>query len=189
MASRGRIPAMRCCLASFLVLTLLAAATPVRAQKIGTVTFPNSGAAAAQKSFLQGIALLHSYEYSDARDAFREARRIDPGFALAAWAEGMTFSHFDWGSEDLPGAQAALARLVPRSKCSSRETAARSIARVLSQPRWRRTPWRIRRTSKRRRLRRAVRCTSSATRPLPNRRRAPNARSRWRNAWSRCAPN
>ncbi|HYT65393.1 MAG TPA: tetratricopeptide repeat protein [Vicinamibacterales bacterium] len=104
---------MRCCLASFLVLTLLAAATPVRAQKIGTVTFPNSGAAAAQKSFLQGIALLHSYEYSDARDAFREARRIDPGFALAAWAEGMTFSHFDWGSEDLPGAQAALARLAP----------------------------------------------------------------------------
>ena len=86
------------------------------ALKLGTVVFPNSGNAAAQEPFVRGIALLHSYEYSDARDAFREAERADPTFALAYWAEAFTFSQFDWGTEDLAAARAALTRLAPTSE-------------------------------------------------------------------------
>jgi len=81
--------------------------------RIGKVSFPNSGAPAAQEPFLRGIALLHSYEYVDARAAFQEAERADPAFALAYWVEAFTHSQFDWGIEDLPQAQAALARLAP----------------------------------------------------------------------------
>ena len=39
---------------------------PARPLKLGTIRFPNSGAAVAQPAFLRGIALLHSYEYDDA---------------------------------------------------------------------------------------------------------------------------
>ncbi len=91
----------------------LAAAGVMGAQKLGTVRFPNAAAAAAQAPFQRGVALLHSYEYADARAAFRQAESADPGFALAYWLEALAFSQFDWGTEDLPGAQAALARLAP----------------------------------------------------------------------------
>ena len=89
----------------------LAAAPP--SQKIGNVNFANSGAAAAQPAFQRGVALLHSYEYVDAQHAFAEARRADPKFAVAAWLEALTFSHFDWGTEDLDGARQVLATLAP----------------------------------------------------------------------------
>ena len=53
------------------------------APRLGAVSFPNSAKPAAQEPFLRGLALLHSYEYQDARAAFREATRVDAGFALA----------------------------------------------------------------------------------------------------------
>jgi hypothetical protein len=101
------IPVAGACAAALLT------AASIAPQNIGTVRFPNSGAAAAQESFLRGVALLHSYEYDDARAAFRQAETADPAFALAYWMDGLTYSRFDWGTEDLPKAQAALARLAP----------------------------------------------------------------------------
>lgn len=83
------------------------------APRLGTVVFPNSGSPAAQEPFLRAVALLHSFEYEDARDAFRQARQADPGFALAYWGEALTHSQFLWLSEDLPQAREALARLAP----------------------------------------------------------------------------
>src|SRR5215831_2447299 len=83
------------------------------AQHAAVVRFPNAGSAAAQEPFLRGVSLLHNYAYVDARTAFRQAETADPGFALAYWLEAFTYSQFDWGIEDLPGAQAALARLAP----------------------------------------------------------------------------
>ena len=81
--------------------------------RLGTVRFPNSGAAAAQPAFLRGMALLHSFEYEDAADAFREAQAADPGFALAYWGEALTYKHPLWGQESLDSARAALAKLAP----------------------------------------------------------------------------
>ena len=86
------------------------AATSLR---LGTVSFPNSAARAAQPPFLRGLALLHSFEYDDARDAFREARRADSGFAVAYWAEALTFAQLLWGLDYADSARAALTRLGP----------------------------------------------------------------------------
>ena len=36
---------------------------------------------------------MHSFEYEDAREAFVEAQKADPGFAMAYWGEAMTFNH------------------------------------------------------------------------------------------------
>src|SRR5262245_8297914 len=81
--------------------------------KIGTVHFANTGSRAAQEPFQRGIALLHNYEYYDARVAFQQAEKADPAFALAHWCEAFTHSQFEWGIEDLPAAQEALKRLAP----------------------------------------------------------------------------
>lgn len=81
------------------------------AQRFGRVSFANSGAAAAQPAFLRGIALLHDFQYSEAVEAFREAQRIDPGFAMAYWGEAMSYNHGVWREQDSVAARAVLVRL------------------------------------------------------------------------------
>jgi tetratricopeptide (TPR) repeat protein len=79
----------------------------------GQVDFANSGAATAQADFLEGLALLHDFEYPAAAAAFRRAEALDPGFAMAYWGEAMTFNHPIWMQQDLPAARAALNKLAP----------------------------------------------------------------------------
>lgn len=80
-------------------------------ERLGKVTFPNSGAGTAQASFLRGLALLHSFEYEDAADSFREAQRADAGFAVAYWGEALTYAKLLWGLDDPAAARTALTRL------------------------------------------------------------------------------
>lgn len=87
-----------------------AAAVPTSAG-LGTVTFENSGAPAAQADFLRGVAWLHSFGYEDAIEAFRAAQRTDPAFALAYWGEAMSYSQPLWFFEEPDKGRAALARL------------------------------------------------------------------------------
>jgi tetratricopeptide (TPR) repeat protein len=81
---------------------------------LGTVTFANSGAAAARAPFLRGLALLRSFEYDQAAEAFRAAQAADPAFAMAYWGEALTYSHLLWGEDDVAGARRALGRLAAR---------------------------------------------------------------------------
>lgn len=83
------------------------------ATRLGHIDFPNSGSAAAQEPFIRGVLLLHSFEYEDAAEAFREAQQIDPSFALAFWGEAMTYNHPLWFQQDRAAARAVLARLAP----------------------------------------------------------------------------
>jgi tetratricopeptide (TPR) repeat protein len=101
--------------AFLLACALTAGIVPLQAQspKLGRISFPNSGAKAAQPAFVKGVLLLHSFEYDDAAKAFREAQRIDPGFALAYWGEAMTHNHPVWNEQALDTARAILARLAP----------------------------------------------------------------------------
>jgi tetratricopeptide (TPR) repeat protein len=97
------------------IAVALAPLTP-RAQEssgLGHVVFETSGAAAAKPAFMRGVLLLHSFEYADAKDAFVEAQRIDPTFAMAYWGEAMTYNHPLWAQQDADAARAALARLAP----------------------------------------------------------------------------
>jgi len=80
---------------------------------LGTLTFPNSGAAEAQREFLRGVLLLHSFEYSFAAEAFRKAQETDPNFAMAYWGEAMTYTHPVWNQKDADAALEALARYAP----------------------------------------------------------------------------
>lgn len=80
---------------------------------LGKIEFPNSGPAEAQRHFIEGVLLLHSFEYARARKAFAEASRIAPDFAMAYWGEAMTYDHRIWGERDRSAALATLARLAP----------------------------------------------------------------------------
>ena len=65
-------------------LCMLAAPnTHAQSVDLGHIDFPTSGAPEAQEYFIRGALLLHSFEYADAAEAFREALRLDPDFAMA----------------------------------------------------------------------------------------------------------
>jgi tetratricopeptide (TPR) repeat protein len=95
------------------VSLLLAGSQASPATEYGRVDFANSGAPAAQADFLEGLALLHDFEYPAAAAAFRRAEAVDPGFAMAYWGEAMIFNHPIWMQQDLKAAQAALNKLAP----------------------------------------------------------------------------
>lgn len=80
---------------------------------LGEISFPTSGPADAQKHFIEGVLLLHSFEYGRARRSFQEASRLAPDFAMAYWGEAMTHDHRIWGEQDRAAGQGALARLAP----------------------------------------------------------------------------
>ena len=62
--------------------------------QLGTVTFETSCSAAAQPRFTRGVALLHSFEFGRAIEAFRTALDADPSCAIAEW--GIALS--DWSN-------------------------------------------------------------------------------------------
>ncbi|MDZ7644601.1 MAG: hypothetical protein U5K76_10515 [Woeseiaceae bacterium] len=80
---------------------------------LGNIDFPNSGSAAAQPAFLEGVKALHSFQFDEAGLAFREAREIDPDFALAYWGEAMSNNKPLWGIQDTARAHAILESLAP----------------------------------------------------------------------------
>ncbi len=104
------VPACSACSAVILAATI---PSPAHAQKLGTISFPNSGNAAAQAPFIRGVLLYHSFEYADAATAFREAQKADPSFALAYWGEALTYTHQVWNEQNVEVARTALARLAP----------------------------------------------------------------------------
>lgn len=96
-------------------LLLLAGSCCAQQPMLGRLSFPTSGPAAAQQRFLRGVALLHSFEYRDAREEFLAARRMSPGFAMAAWGEAMTYNEPIWFERNDAAARAALIKLAPTS--------------------------------------------------------------------------
>ena len=106
-------------LASAAVLSLVVAVAPAPAQELthieglGSLSFPNSGADAAQHDFVRGVLQLHSFEYAFAAEAFRRAQEIDPDFAMAYWGEAMTYTHAVWNQKDGEAAREALSRYGP----------------------------------------------------------------------------
>ncbi len=64
-------------------------------------------------AFERGLTALHHFEYEQANEAFREARRRDPSNALAYWGEAMTYWQTLWRNEDVEAGRRVLAALAP----------------------------------------------------------------------------
>ena len=107
----------RVILGGLTLLGVLVAAQPSEAQRelqLGTINFPTSARSdEAQALFIRGTTLLHSFEWEDAAETFRQAQEIEPDFAMAYWGEALSYTeghHFPAG-QNLPAARQALARL------------------------------------------------------------------------------
>jgi len=82
------------------------------ARVLGEIAFPTSTRnAQAQQAFIQGMLLLHLFEYPFAEERFQRARALDPGFAMAYWGEAMTHNHPIWDEQDRDQARAVLNQL------------------------------------------------------------------------------
>ena len=68
-------------------------------ERLGTVHFATSCNGAAQKQFDRAVALMHSFQFSEAIDGFNAALRDDPSCAIAYW--GISLSQ--WSNPFAPG--------------------------------------------------------------------------------------
>jgi len=78
-------------------------------EKLGKVSFPIHCAADAQEPFNRGVALLHSFAYAAAREAFGSVAKGDPACAMAHWGAAMTYYHPLW-EPPLPAGAVSLGR-------------------------------------------------------------------------------
>lgn len=81
--------------------------------ELGSIQIDVTGDAAAKKHFMDGMLLLHSFEYDDAAEQFQKAQAIDSTFVMAYWGEAMTKNHPLWRAQFTDEAQAILQRLAP----------------------------------------------------------------------------
>ena len=58
---------------------------PVGVEKLGKVNFPTSCSPAVQQQFERGVAMLHSYWFTEGGKAFRAIQQQDPTCAMAHW--------------------------------------------------------------------------------------------------------
>ena len=104
----------RCLVTLVILIPLLAAQTA--AQQYGTTDFHASGDPEAHALFIRGLVMLHNFEYEDARETFRQALKLDPGFVMAYWGEALTHEHPLWNQQDLAAARTVLEQLAPSAE-------------------------------------------------------------------------
>ena len=75
---------------------------------LGEIHFKVTGKDEAQPHFEEGLLLLHSFEFDDARTAFLKAQEIDSNFIMAYWGEAMTYNKPLWRIQDYQDGKAVL---------------------------------------------------------------------------------
>jgi len=96
-----------------LILFLSVACSPLSKKEdaLGKITFDITGSEVVKPLFLKGLLLMHSFEFTDAAEAFREAQKTDPSCAMAFWGEAMTYNHAIWQEQDYEAGKNALLKL------------------------------------------------------------------------------
>ncbi len=97
------------------VVIALCLVTPASAQleNVGNLSFPTSAKPEAQRHFLRGVAILHSFGWKQAIAEFQLAQKAQPDFALAYWGESLSYNHPLNSQMDYKDPRAVLARLGP----------------------------------------------------------------------------
>jgi tetratricopeptide (TPR) repeat protein len=98
-----------------LLLLVLGLAAPMSAQleNVGNLSFPTSASPAAQRHFLRGVAILHSFGWKQAIAEFKLAQKAEPNFALAYWGETLCYNHPLNAEQDAKNPREILSRLGP----------------------------------------------------------------------------
>jgi hypothetical protein len=91
-------------------------------EKLGTVRFPTSCSPSVQAQFERGVALLHSFWFSEGLKAFGAIAEADPGCAMAHWGTAMLMfgNPFTW--PPTPAALAGGSAAVEKAKAAQAKT-------------------------------------------------------------------
>ena len=92
--------------------------------RYGNVDIEISCAPSASAHFERGLLLMHSFAWSDARQAFRDAAEADPGCAMAYWGQAMGYYdglHAHPSAEEVGEAREALAKARAAAAPTQRE--------------------------------------------------------------------
>ena len=95
------------------VVVLVSAPLSAQLENVGTIEFPTSARPEAQRHFLRGVAILHSFGWKQAIEEFKRAQQAQPDFALAYWGETLAYNHPLNAEQDAKNPRAVLARLGP----------------------------------------------------------------------------
>jgi hypothetical protein len=77
-------------------------------EEVGSVQFATSCSKDVVANFNPAVALLHSFQYEQTRQAFAEVAKEDPQCAMAQWGIAMSHYHGLWDSGDIVAGRAAL---------------------------------------------------------------------------------
>lgn len=93
-------------------------------EKLGAVSFQTSCKPESQQQFDRAVALLHSFAYKVAEEAFQNVAEQDPQCAIAHWGIAMTHYHPLW-EPPLPDAGIAVAQREVAQAATLQETSER----------------------------------------------------------------
>src|ERR1700720_4123522 len=77
-------------------------------EEVGSVHFLTSCSPSLVEPFNRAVALLHSFQYEQARQAFTEISDRDPQCAMASWGVAMSHYHGMWDNGDTAAGRLAL---------------------------------------------------------------------------------
>ena len=77
-------------------------------KEVGSVHFANSCSKDLQLDFQRAVALLHSFQYEQAREAFSQISKQDAQCAMAQWGVAMSHYHGLWHNGDTSAGREAL---------------------------------------------------------------------------------
>jgi len=80
------------------------------AEEVGSVQFATSCSKTVSVNFNRAVALLHSFQYEQARQAFNEISARDPQCAMAQWGVAMSHYHGLWHNGDASAGRKAIVR-------------------------------------------------------------------------------
>jgi tetratricopeptide (TPR) repeat protein len=96
-------------------------------EEVGSVHFSTSCQPALANHFNRGVALLHSFQYEQARQAFTDIIGKDPQCAMAQWGVAMSHYHGMWGNGDTAAGAIALGKAEQIARSNSKTTAREKV--------------------------------------------------------------
>jgi tetratricopeptide (TPR) repeat protein len=98
-AARILIAGITCLVSPLFAGDLLAGGLPPQApasSQLGKVDFPSTCSGDVQPAIEKGVALLHSFQYTESEKTFTDASALDPQCAIAYWGKAMARYHQLW---------------------------------------------------------------------------------------------
>ncbi len=92
-------------------------------EEVGSVHFSTSCRADLASNFNRAVALLHSFQYEQARQAFAEIASQDPQCAMAHWGVAMSHYHGMWDNGDIAAGRVALDKAKQIAASNAKTTA------------------------------------------------------------------